>query len=58
MDYYTVMSAPCVEACPAHVDVPRYIDYIKAGEPEMSFCGSTSPLSVGWQLWPSLCPLL
>ncbi len=35
-DYYTLMSAPCIEACPAHVDVPRYIDYIKAGEPEMS----------------------
>ena len=35
-DYYTLLSAPCIEACPAHVDVPRYIDYIKAGEPEMS----------------------
>ena len=35
-DYYTLMSAPCIEACPAHVDVPRYIDYIKGGEPEMS----------------------
>ena len=35
-DYYTLLTAPCVEACPAHVDVPRYIDYIKSGEPEMS----------------------
>ena len=35
-DYYSLMTAPCVEACPAHVDIPRYIDYIKAGEPEMS----------------------
>ena len=24
-DYYTLMTAPCVEACPAHVDIPRYI---------------------------------
>ena len=35
-DYYTLMTAPCVEACPAHVDIPRYIDYIKAGEPTQS----------------------
>lgn len=35
-DYYTLLTAPCVEACPSHVDVPRYIDYIKSGEPEMS----------------------
>jgi formate dehydrogenase beta subunit len=28
---YGVMTAPCIEACPAHVNVPRYIDYIKAG---------------------------
>ncbi|HIU73833.1 MAG TPA: FAD-dependent oxidoreductase [Candidatus Aphodousia faecipullorum] len=35
-DYYSLLTAPCVEACPAHVDIPRYIDYIKAGEPELS----------------------
>ncbi len=35
-DYYTLMTAPCIEACPAHVDVPRYIDYIKGGQPQMS----------------------
>lgn len=35
-DYYSLLTAPCIEACPAHVDVPRYIDYIKAGEPELS----------------------
>ncbi len=35
-DYYTLMTAPCVEACPAHVNIPRYIDYIKAGEPAMA----------------------
>ncbi len=35
-DYYSLLTAPCIEACPAHVDIPRYIDYIKAGEPELS----------------------
>lgn len=35
-DYYTLMTAPCIEACPAHVDIPRYIDHIKAGEPTMA----------------------
>ena len=26
---YGVMTAPCIEACPAHVNVPRYIDTLK-----------------------------
>ncbi|MES9995327.1 FAD-dependent oxidoreductase [Desulfovibrio aminophilus] len=29
-------TAPCVEACPAKVNVPRYIDYIKDGKPSHS----------------------
>lgn len=28
----TYVSAPCIEACPSRVDVPRYIDYIKDGK--------------------------
>ncbi|GBC61467.1 oxidoreductase [Desulfonema ishimotonii] len=28
----TYVSAPCIEACPSKVDVPRYIDYIKDGK--------------------------
>lgn len=28
----TYVSAPCIEACPSHVDVPRYIDYVKDGK--------------------------
>ena len=28
----TYLSAPCIEACPSKVDVPRYIDYIKDGK--------------------------
>ena len=27
------VTAPCIEACPAKLDVPRYIDHIRAGNP-------------------------
>ena len=29
---HTYVTAPCIEECPAKVDVPRYIDYIKDGQ--------------------------
>ena len=29
---HTYVTAPCIEACPIKVDVPRYIDYIKDGK--------------------------
>ncbi len=32
----TYTTAPCIEACPSKVNVPRYIDYIKDGEPTHS----------------------
>lgn len=35
-DFYSVATAPCIEACPAHVNVPRYIDYIRDGHPELA----------------------
>ncbi len=28
----TYITAPCIEACPSRVDVPRYIDYVKDGK--------------------------
>ncbi len=28
----TYVTAPCIEACPSRVDVPRYIDYVKDGK--------------------------
>jgi formate dehydrogenase (NADP+) beta subunit len=28
------VTAPCIEACPARLDVPRYIDYIRDGRPD------------------------
>jgi formate dehydrogenase beta subunit len=30
------MTAPCIEACPSKVNVPRYIDYIRDGKPDHS----------------------
>ena len=30
------MTAPCIEACPSKVNVPRYIDYIRDGRPKAS----------------------
>ncbi|MGD9506237.1 MAG: FAD-dependent oxidoreductase [Syntrophobacteraceae bacterium] len=30
--FTTYISAPCIEACPSKIDVPRYIDYIKDGK--------------------------
>lgn len=35
-DFFSVATAPCIEACPANVNVPRYIDYIRDGHPELS----------------------
>ena len=35
-DFCSVATAPCIEACPANVNVPRYIDYIRDGHPELS----------------------
>ena len=35
-DFYSVATAPCIEACPAHVNVPRYIDYLRDGHPELA----------------------
>ncbi len=32
----TYVTAPCIEACPSRVNVPRYIDYIKDGRPDHS----------------------
>jgi len=29
--YHTKITAPCIEACPERLDIPRYIEYIKSG---------------------------
>ena len=35
-DIYTTVTAKCIEACPAHVNIPRYIDYVRDGHPELA----------------------
>ena len=35
-DAYSTVTSRCIEACPAHVNVPRYIDYIRDGHPELA----------------------
>lgn len=35
-DMFTTITAKCIEACPAHVNVPRYIDYVRDGHPELA----------------------
>lgn len=34
--YASAATAPCIEACPANVNVPRYIDYIRDGRPQFA----------------------
>ncbi len=34
--FFAVATAPCIEACPSHVNIPRYIDYIRSGRPDMA----------------------
>ena len=29
--YHAMATAPCIDACPAHLDVPRYVDAIRSG---------------------------
>ncbi len=33
---HSYVTAPCIEACPARVDVPSYIDFLKRGKTELS----------------------
>ncbi len=35
-DTFSTVTSRCIEACPAHVNVPRYIDYIKDGHPDLA----------------------
>lgn len=34
--FYSAMTSPCIEACPGIVNIPRYIDYIKDGHPDLA----------------------
>ncbi len=35
-DMYMTVTAKCIEACPAHVNIPRYIDYVRDGHPDLA----------------------
>ncbi|MCD8338697.1 MAG: FAD-dependent oxidoreductase, partial [Burkholderiales bacterium] len=35
-DFFSAVTAPCIEACPAKVNIPRYIDYIQENRPDLS----------------------
>lgn len=35
-DLYSTVTAKCIEACPAHVNIPRYIDYVRDGHPDLA----------------------
>ncbi|HOR01015.1 MAG TPA: FAD-dependent oxidoreductase [Anaerolineae bacterium] len=45
--YHTKVTAPCIEACPERLDVPRYIEYIKSGRyaQSLSVIRQKNPLS-------------
>ncbi len=34
--FYSVTTSPCIEACPGHVNVPRYIDYLQNGHNDLA----------------------
>lgn len=34
--FYSVTTSPCIEACPSHVNVPRYIDYLQDGHNDLA----------------------
>ncbi|PJE78723.1 NADPH-Fe(3+) oxidoreductase subunit beta [invertebrate metagenome] len=30
--FFSKVTAPCIEACPLHLDIPQYVDYVRTGE--------------------------
>jgi len=45
--YHTKVTAPCIEACPERLDIPRYIEYIKSARytESLSVIHEKNPLS-------------
>ncbi len=45
--YHTKVTAPCIEACPERLDIPRYIEYIKSARysESLSVIQERNPLS-------------
>jgi formate dehydrogenase (NADP+) beta subunit len=45
--YHYIASAPCIEACPAHLDIPMYVDAIRGGNyyESLAIIGKKNPLA-------------
>lgn len=45
--YHTIATAPCIEACPAHLDIPSYVDAIRSGNyfESLAIIGRKNPLA-------------
>ncbi|MFO7984252.1 MAG: FAD-dependent oxidoreductase [Desulfatiglandaceae bacterium] len=35
--YIGLVTAPCMDACPSHLDIPGYVDMVRMGRPEAAF---------------------
>ena len=55
---YVYTTAPCIEACPSKVDVPRYIDGVKGGKFDFALGVVLDKYPDGRHLRPGLCALL
>jgi formate dehydrogenase (NADP+) beta subunit len=44
--YHSIVTAPCIEACPAHLDIPSYVDAIRSGNyyDSLAIIGRKNPL--------------
>ncbi|HVN24331.1 MAG TPA: FAD-dependent oxidoreductase [Syntrophorhabdales bacterium] len=44
--YHSILTAPCIEACPAHLDIPYYVDAIRSGNynESLAIIGQKNPL--------------
>lgn len=45
--YHSLATAPCIEACPAHLDIPSYVDAIRSGNyfESLAIIGRKNPLA-------------
>jgi formate dehydrogenase beta subunit len=46
-NYRAMATAPCIEACPAHLDIPEYVDAIRSGNyyESLAIIGRKNPLA-------------
>ena len=56
--YYSKLTAPCVDACPIHLDVPRYVELIKDAKFDQSLNVIRERASPGRCPWPCMLSTL